>query len=236
MIALSRRGRPSRRLPSRGTVYGILTVKMRMGAPSSQFFVLFVLATAGLAGCGKLQLGSESPASAQLPSASELERIGYMSKSPGPDGRPIFDKLGQARSCRDLELAMRWNRPPDVQGGPFNEKLIYLSSGIPASLPKQSEVFIVGVIEHGLSLPSGAWGWSLKTTDGSEVQAIEAAEYWQKQEQEQQEGGAASISKPYARGRKLCAHGIYQGATGQSLNGTGQVPLVSVLFSIDRSH
>ena len=130
---------------------------------------------------------------------------------------------------------MRWNRPPDVPGGPFNEKMIYLSSGIPASLPKPSEVFIVGVIEHGQLLPSGAWGWSLKMADGSEAQAIEAAEYWQKQEQEQQEGGSANSSKPYARGRKLCAQGIFQGVTGRSLNGTAPVPLVSVVFSLDRA-
>jgi hypothetical protein len=158
-----------------------------------------------------------------------------MSKSPGPDGRPIFDKLSQARSCRDLELAMRWNRPPDIAGGPFEEKMIYVTSDLPANLPKQSEVFILGAIEHGQLLPSGAWGWSLKMADGSEVQAIEAAEYWQKQEQERQEGGSAADSKPYARGRKLCAHGIYQGPAGRALNGTGAVPLVAVLFSLDRA-
>ena len=157
-----------------------------------------------------------------------------MSRSPGPDGRPIFDRLGQARSCRDLALAMRWNRPPGVKGGPFNEEMIHLGSGIPANLPKPSEVFIVGRIEHGQSLSSGGWGWSLRMNDGSEVQAIEPAEYWQKQEQAQQEGGAAAIVKPYAPGRKLCGNGIYQGEAGRALNGTAMVPLVSVLFSIDR--
>jgi len=208
-----------------------------MSAQGSKFLALLLVLASGLAGCDKLNLGSsQSTPSTQLPSASELKRIAYMSKSPGPDGRPIFDKLNQARSCRDLELAMRWNRPPDIKGGPFNEKMVYLTSDIPANLPTQSEVFILGVIEHGQLLPSGAWGWSLKMADGSEVQAIEAAEYWQRQEQEQQEAGSANASRPYARGRKLCAHGIYQGATGRSLNGTGQVPLVSVLFSIDRLH
>lgn len=209
---------------------------MRMSGHSSQAFAVLLLLATGLAGCDKLHLGSQPPSSStRLPSARDLERIGYMSKSAGPDGRPIFDQLGQARSCRDLELAMRWNRPPDVKGGPFNEKMVYLTSDIPADLPKQSEVFIVGTIEHGQLLPSGAWGWSLRMMGGSEVQAIEAAEYWQKQEQELQEGGRAASAKPYARGRKLCAHGIYQGATGRSLSGTGQVPLVSVLFSIDRA-
>lgn len=208
---------------------------MRMSGSRSQSLATFILLATAVAGCGKLHLGSEPPpSSTQLPSARQLERIGYMSQSAGPEGRRVFDKLGQARSCRDLETAMRWNRPPDIKGGPFNEKMIYLTSGIPANLPSQSEVFIVGSIERGQSLPSGAWGWTLKMQDGSEVQAIEPAEYWQKQEQAQQEGGAAAIVKPYAQDRKLCGNGVYQGEAGRSLNGTGKVPLVSVLFSIDR--
>src|SRR6185312_9171796 len=127
---------------------------MRVSTPPSQSVVLsflFLLLAAGLAGCSKLPLGHQAPASTQLPSDRELDRIAYMSKSPGPDGRPMFDQLGKARSCRDLEIAMRWNRPPDVNGGAFNEKMIYLTSGIPESLPKQSEVFILGEIEHGQS-------------------------------------------------------------------------------------
>jgi len=133
---------------------------------------------------------------------------------------------------------MRWNRPPDLRSGPFNEKMIYLSTGIPANLPKQSEVFITGTIERGEALPSGAWGWSLKMSDGTEVQAIEPAEYWQKQEQQQdpqqQKEGAAAIVKPSQPGRKVCANGIYQGMTGRSLKGDQSAPLVEVLFAIDR--
>ncbi|MGH8216949.1 MAG: hypothetical protein ACREUT_00045 [Steroidobacteraceae bacterium] len=201
---------------------------------SSRPFAALILVATVLAGCGKLHLGSASAPSTQLPTARELKRIRYMSQSAGPDDRRVFDKLAQARSCRDLEIAMRWNRPPDLKSGPFNEKLNYLTSGIPASLPKQSEVFIVGTIEHGQSLSSGGWGWTLKLEHGPEVQAIEPAEYWQKQEQAQQEGGPVAIVKPYAPGRKLCARGVYQGEIGRSLNGTGNVPLVSVLFSIDR--
>ena len=200
----------------------------------SHSFAAVTLLTALLVGCGKLHLGSEPTSSSQLPTSQELERIDYMSQSVGPDGRRVFDKLAQARTCRDLELAMRWNRPPDITGGPFNEKMIYLSSGIPADLPKQSEVFIEGTIEHGQSLPSGGWGWTLKTQDGAEIQAIQPAEYWQKQEAEQQSGGPTGIVKPYAAGRRLCGNGIYQGNMGRALNGTGNVPLVSVLFSIDR--
>jgi hypothetical protein len=71
-------------------------------------------------------------------------------------------------------------------------------------------------------------------TDGSEVQAIEPAEYWQKQEQAQQDGGAVAIEKPNAPGRKLCAHGIYQGLIGRSPQRDGNVPLVTVLFALDR--
>jgi len=213
---------------------GLPPYPMHLSPTSSQSLAVFLLLPAMIAGCSKLHLGSEPTSSSQLPTSRELERISYMAQASGPDGRRVFDKLDQARSCHDLELAMRWNRPPDVKGGPFNEKMIYLSSGIPSGLPSQSEVFIDGTIQHGQSLSSGGWGWSLKMSDGSELQAIEAAEYWQKQEQEQQGAKTAAIVKPYAPGRRLCGYGIYQGNLGRALNGTGNVPLVSVLFSIDR--
>jgi hypothetical protein len=200
--------------------------------------VLIVVAVA-LTGCNKLGLGNTQHASTQRPTPEELDRIHYMSQAAGPDGRKIFDHLERAKSCRDLQLAMRWNRPPDVQAGPFSQKMVYLSGQVPPDLPKGSEVFILGTIERGEALPSGAWGWSLKMSDGSELQAIEPAEYWQKQEQQQdpqqqKEGGAAAIVKPNDPGRKLCGNGIYQGMIGKSLKGGGSAPLVSVLFAIDR--
>jgi hypothetical protein len=198
------------------------------------FRALLVTATA-LSGCDKLGLSSNPHASTQRPSPTELERIRYMSQASSPDGHKVFDHLEQAKSCRDLELAMQWNRPPDVEGGPFDKKLIYLSKTIPTDLPKQAEVFVSGTIERGESLPSGAWGWSLQMADGSEVQAIETAEYWEKQRQAQQDGAADAIVKPGAPGRKLCAHGVYQGLIGKSPKRGGDIPLVSVLFALDRS-
>jgi hypothetical protein len=197
------------------------------------FRALLVVVTT-LSGCDKLGLSNEPHVSTQRPSPTELARIHYMSQATDQGGHKVFDHLEQAKSCHDLELAMKWNRPPDTAGGPFNQKLIYLSAGVPADLPKQSEVFVSGMIERGESLPSGAWGWSLQMMDGSEVQAIESADYWQKQQQVQQEGNALAIVKPNAPGRKLCAHGIYQGLIGKSLKGDGNVPLVSVLFALDR--
>ena len=195
-----------------------------------------LIVSAALSGCQKLGLGGNAqPVSTQRPSTDALERIRYMSQAVGPDGRKYFDHLEQARSCRDLELALRWNRPPDIRGGPFDKKMTYLSSPFPADLPKQSEVFFIGRIERGESLPSGAWGWTLAMADGSEVQAIEPAEYWEKEEQQsQQSSSSAAIVKPNAPRRKLCGYGIYQGPIGKSLKGDRSVPLISVLFAIDR--
>jgi hypothetical protein len=221
-----------------GQAVGSETWLKRLGLSMRPFvapsFGALLVAGTLLNGCDKLGLDGGPHVSAQRPSPQELQRIQYMSQAAGPDGQKVFDHLEQAKSCRDLELAMRWNRPPDIQGGPFNQKLIYLSTQVPADLPKNSEVFVAGTIERGESLPSGAWGWSLQMTDRSEVQAIETAEYWQKQEQEQQDSGAVAIVKPNAPGRKLCAHGIYQGLIGKSPQRDGNVPLVSVLFALDR--
>jgi hypothetical protein len=186
-------------------------------------------------GCDKVELNRTPQQSTQRPSPQQLETIGYMSQATvGPDGRKVFDHLEQARSCRDLELAMRWNRPPDIEGGPFNKKMVYVSSSIPADLPKQSEVFISGTIERGETLSSGSSGWSLKMNDGFEVQAIEPVEYWQKQEQIQQDGGGAALVKSYTPGRVFCAYGVYQGVIGKAMEHGQNVPLVSVLFAMDR--
>lgn len=193
----------------------------------------FVLA-ALLAGCNKLGLGGRPERSKQLPTARELEAIRYMSQATGPDGQKIYDHPAQARSCHDLEIAMHWNRPPDVRRGPFNQKMTYISSGVPAGLGKNSEVFVTGVIEAGRSMPDGGSVWSLRLKGGGEVQAIESAEYTDKQEEAQQGGGHATMMHPYTPGRLLCAYGVYQGDIGMALNQHGHVPLVSVLFAMDR--
>jgi len=194
---------------------------------------LFLLLTL-LAGCNQLGLGGQPQRSTEVPTPRQLKQIRYMSQALGPNGRRVFDHLEQARSCHDLEIAMRWNRPPDVRGGPFNEKMVYVSSGIPANLPKDSEVFLTGVIKAGGSSPSGTSAWSLTLKDGSEIQAVESAEYVQKQEEAQQGGGKATMVRPYMPGRLLCVYGVYQGNIGLALDRHGRVPLISVLFAIDR--
>ena len=196
-----------------------------------------------LAGCSKvgvwldeLGLSSKPQHSTQLPSPHELKKISYMSQAAGPDGRRVFDHLEQARSCHDLEIAMRWNRPPDVKGGPFNDKMVYLSAQTLANLPKNSEVFLTGDIRAGRSLPSGGNIWSLKLQDDTEIQAIETTEYSEKQAEAQQAGSVATIVHPYTPGRTLCAYGVYQGNIGIALDEHQQqhVPLVSILFAMDR--
>lgn len=186
------------------------------------------------AGCSKLGLGGAQPGSKELPTARQLRLIHYMSQAPGADGRRMFNHLAQAKSCRDFEIAMRWNRPPDMRGGPFDKKMIYVTSSVPKDLEKDSEVFISGEIKQGQSMPSGGSVWSLRLRDGAEVQAVETAEYSEKQDEAQQAGGHATMIHPYTHGRVLCAYGIYQGNTGTPLKGPGHVPLVSILFAMDR--
>lgn len=186
-----------------------------------------------LAGCSKLGLGGK-PAAPELPSARQLKYIRYMSQAPGPAGRKIFDHLSQARTCYDLQVAMRWDRPPNVKGGPFDDKMVYVSSGFPADLPKNSEVFLSGVIEQGQTLPSGGSVWAVKLKSGQEIQAVETSQYAVKQDEAQQSGGRPTMVHPYTPGRMLCGYGVYQGDSGMALNGHGHVPLVSILFAMDR--
>jgi hypothetical protein len=187
-----------------------------------------------LGGCDKLGLGSRPQHSKDLPTRQQLKSIAYMSQAKGPDGRRTFDRLGQARSCHDFEIAMRWNRPPDVRAGPFDQKMVYVTAHFPADLSRNSEVVLWGVIEQGQTLPSGGSVWAVRLKDGSEVQAVETAGYAEKQEEAQQNGGSATMVHPFTPGRALCAYGVYQGVTGLSLNRKQRVPLVSVLFAMDR--
>jgi hypothetical protein len=196
-----------------------------------------------LAGCNKLSLdklglGSEPAQSKELPTPRQLKTIAYMSqaKEGGPDGRLIYDHLEQAKSCHDLEIAMRWNRPPDIKAGPFSEKMTYVSAGVPADQSKTSEVFLTGKIKAGQSMPSGGSVWALTLADGSELQAVESPEYSEKQEEAQQQAGAPqTMSHPYTPGRLLCVYGVYQGDIGTALGKPQHVPLVSVLFAMDRT-
>lgn len=196
-----------------------------------------LLLAALLAGCDKLDklgLGGQPPQSKELPSARQLKTIAYMSQSKDANGRPIYDRLEQAKSCHDFEIAMRWNRPPDIKAGPFSQKLTYISASMPQGLSKTSEVFVTGVIKAGQTLPSGGSVWSLKLADGSEIQAVESAEYSAKQEEAQQSGGHATMLHPYTPGRLLCAYGVYQGNIGMALGQPQHVPLISILFAMDR--
>lgn len=212
---------------------------IRMRNPIVRSVATALAFTALLAGCNKLgldKLGLGQPAhSDQLPTARQLESIAYMSQAKGgPDGRLIYNDLEQAKSCHDLEIAMRWNRPPDIKAGPFNERMTYVSSSMPAELSKTSEVFITGVIKAGQSNSSGGSAWWLKLRDGSEIQAVESSEYAAKQDEAQQSGGRATMVHPYTPGRLLCAYGVYQGDMGMALGQRQHVPLVSILFAMDR--
>ncbi len=195
-----------------------------------------------LPGCNKLSLdklglGGRPTQSKELPTARQLKTIAYMSQAKGgANGRLIYDHLEQAKSCHDFEIAMRWNRPPDIKAGPFDEKMTYVSSSVSASLSKNSEVFVTGRIRAGQSMSSGGSVWSLALPDGSEIQAIETPEYTEKQEEAQQQPGApATMFHPYTAGRLLCVYGVYQGDIGMALGKPQHVPLVSVLFAMDRS-
>lgn len=200
---------------------------------------VLVVATHVLAGCDKLgeKLGmaDRGPVDDGAPGQQELQQIQYMSSADsGPKGRKVYNALGEAKTCEDLELALRWNRPPNIAGGPFHKKLVYVTDAIPAQLPKEAEVFIKGRIDRAAMLPSGSAGWLLRMSDGTTVQAVEAANFWEKQQQESQEGKVVALVKPTKPGRAFCGHGVYQGRTANDPAQNTQIPLVAMMFSMDR--
>lgn len=200
---------------------------------------VIVLVTNVVAGCDqlgdKLGIGNRGPVDDGAPGEQELHRIQYMSSADsGPKGRKVYNALEQAKSCEDLELALRWNRPPNIEGGPFHKKLVYVTDAIPPELPKQAEVFIKGRIDRAAMLPTGSAGWLLRMSDGSSVQAVEAANFWEKQQQDSQEGKAVALVKPTKPGRAFCGQGVYQGLAASDPAKNTHIPLVAMLFSMDR--
>jgi hypothetical protein len=205
-----------------------LTLSLRMAA---------LILLAGMAtGCDKLGIGNKIAEPAETPTEQELAKISYMtSANTGVNGRKLYIHPEEAKTCGDFELAMRWNRPPNVEGGTFRKKMVYLTAGMPADLPKSSEVFIRAKIEKGMTMPSGAAGWSLRMKDGTVVQAIESANFWEKEEQAAQDSGnKGAVVSPTVPGRAFCAHGIYEGITGKASEQDTKIPLFSLLFAMDR--
>jgi hypothetical protein len=201
---------------------------------------LVVLGACLVAGCDKigeqLGMGQQGPVDTGAPDEQQLQKIAYMSAdNSGVKGRKLYNHLEEAKTCADLELAMRWNRPPNVAGGPFHKKMAYLTEGFPADLAKETEVFISGKIERGETLTGGGAAWLLKMRDGNRAQAVEGANFWEKQEQDSQTGKHVALVKPTKPGRSFCGQGVYQGAVVKDPDQGSNIPLVSMLYSVDRN-
>jgi hypothetical protein len=201
--------------------------------------VILLLASA-IAGCDRLGFNQQAVIP-DVPSDQELQRIRYLSVSqqggPTKEGSRTskqYVHLEQAKTCGDLELAMRWNRPPNVEAGAFHKKMVYLSSVAPADLPKNSEVFIRGKIEKGDMLPSGGAGWYVRIRDGTIVQAIETADYFEQEEQASPDGKGGALVAPNRPRRAFCGNGVYQGMLGKDPDQGKPVPLFAMLFVMDR--
>jgi hypothetical protein len=207
---------------------------MRYNASLRVGAILLLASLAG--GCDKIGLGQKATGPAEVPSDSDLQKIGYMtSANSGPQGRKVYNHLEEAKSCGHLETAMRWNRPPNVVGGPFSKQMVYLTSTIPADLPKDAEVFIVATIEKGDPLVAGGEVWLLKMKDGSLAQAAEMANFLEKQEQDTQGGKLLALDKPNKPGRAFCGQAVYQGLNGKDpMQDEKKIPLFSMLYAADR--
>jgi hypothetical protein len=196
---------------------------------------LLALLAVVTAGCDKLGIGSQAPVADEAPTDQELKKISYLSSAgSGPNGRKLYTRFEEARSCGDFELAMRWNRPPGLEGGPFHQKMVYVRATLPADLPKNTEVFIRATIQEGETLRSGSARWYLRMQDGTLVEAVEDSGFMEKQEQAAQESQQTALVAPNKPGRAFCGHGIYQGVAGKDPTKDEKIPLVSVLYAMDR--
>jgi len=199
------------------------------------FRLTVLVLMANIAACDQLGLGHRDDGPDGAPTEQELKKISYMSTAEsGPNGRKLYEHLEQAKRCGDYELALRWNRPPNVEGGVFHKKLVYLTQGVPADLPKESEVFLKGRIERTDSMTAGGFVWYVTLADGTRVQAVEMANFLEKQDQLAQDGKYVALVKPNKPGRAFCGQGVYQGVAGKSPDSETKIPQFSMLFVMDR--
>lgn len=190
-----------------------------------------------LAGCDQFGAAQKAMGPPEVPSDAQLKKISYMTaESSGPQGRKTYTHLWEAKSCADLETAMRWNRPPNVRGGKFGMQMVYLTDTVPADLPVDSEVFLRGTIEKGDQLVAGGWAWIVKMKDGTRVQAAEMQDFITKQDQETVGNSKAmTLDKPSKPGRAFCGHAVFQGIKGKDPDQADKkIPLFSMLYTIDR--
>src|SRR4051812_45558138 len=88
-----------------------------------------------------VESGSGGPKKAmgprEFPWDEQLKKISYMTEEEsGPQGRKVYTHFWEAKTCSDFETAMRWNRPRNVAGGSFGQKMVYLTDTVPADLPE----------------------------------------------------------------------------------------------------
>jgi hypothetical protein len=196
-----------------------------------------VLVTGAAGSCDQLGMGKKVAEPPQVPSQQQLDKISYLpAETTGPNGRKVYGPFSKAKTCGDYEVAMRWNRPPNIAGGPFGKQMVYLIDSVPADLPKDAEVFLTGTIVKGHPIVAGGQAWYVRMKDGTLVQSAEMANYIEKQEQESQGDKLAALNQPNKPGRIFCGHGIYQGVLGKDPdNGEDKkVPLFSMLYAMDR--
>ena len=196
-----------------------------------------ILLASLVGGCDKFGTSQQTPEPAETPSDTALKKISYMtSDNTGPHGRKLYSHLEEAKTCGDLELAMRWNRPPNVAGGQFGMKMVYLTGSVSADLPNDTEVFISASIEKGDPLVAGGEAWLLKMKDGSLAQAAEMANLLEKQDQDTQVGKLGALEKPNKPGRAFCGQAVFQGLRGKDpAQDEKKIPLFSMLYAMDRA-
>jgi hypothetical protein len=164
------------------------------------------------------------------PNQKGLERIAYMSRDAGPPNQ--FSRLDDAKGCNDLELAMRWNRPPTAASG---QQLTYITSKVPKDLAKGANVFVSGrIIKSGSDPRSGVAVWVLRLRDGSSADIIMLPQFWRSLAQQSRDAGRKWFIAPETADRMFCGSGSFQGP-GETISGSDTpVPVFGLVLAMDR--
>lgn len=196
-----------------------------------QYKSIFANATAviaaTLAGC------SQSAAPVDLnsaPSENDLSPISYMHR----DRSNQFDRLNEAKSCNDMQLAVRWNhlahRDPNENRPQWHQSIAKFGSGDDlVAVSANQTVFFSGTITQFAENKEVGGIWDFETADGNVLRGVMLKDFVNDVLTEDQRNPKHPyFIKPIMKGRALC------GIATRMSDSVGGPHMFGINIAIDR--
>lgn len=175
------------------------------------------------------------------PTKKEMRQISYMTLD---RTLRLFLNTGEAKTCDDFVIAMRWNwsRPRKDSVKEFWRGLppIFLAEQPSSQLPVQTGVVLSGVILNAVvNENAGAAVWTIRRPNGEVVRASLPLElYVHALEDSRAHPHTADFPQPepHPEGRRICGGANYGGTMPRDPGSLETIPVYQFLMVMDRIH